>query len=141
MQSDRYNYSGIDTLEVLLEAKRYNAFLTKEILKSGSGATTVMDFGAGIGTFTDTFKDINVIAVERDPTLHKLLEEKGYRACLSLPEVGENSFDFIYSLNVLEHIADDISTLEDLYSKLRPGGRFFYTFLLSISSTRVWIEK
>lgn len=33
--------------------------------------------------------------------------------------------DYVFSLNVLEHIADDLATAVELHRVLRPGGRLF----------------
>ena len=118
-------YTGIAILETLKEAKRYNAYLMSQILKYGNNAESVLDFGAGIGTFMDIFKDMGIIAVEKDPTLYDLLKKKGYRVHTDLSEIDDNSIEFIYTLNVLEHIKDDISVLKELYSKLIPGGKLF----------------
>ena len=120
-----YEYTGIEILETLSEAKRYNAYLGSQILKYCDDAESVLDFGAGIGTFMDIFKDMDIIAVERDPALYGLLKKKGYRVHADLSGIDDNSIEFIYTLNVLEHIKDDISVLKDLYSKLKPGGKLF----------------
>ena len=120
-----YEYTGIAILETLNKAKRYNAYLVSQILKYCNNAQSVLDFGAGIGTFMDIFKEMDIIAVEKDPTLYDLLKRKGYRVHADLSEIDDNSIEFIYTLNVLEHIKDDISVLKDLYSKLKPGGKLF----------------
>ena len=118
-----YEYTGIAILETLKEAKRYNTYLMSQILKYCNDAQSMLDFGAGIGTFTDIFEDMDVIAVERDPTLYDLLKRKGFRVHTDLSEIDDNSIEFIYTLNVLEHIKDDKSALKELYSKLKPGGK------------------
>lgn len=120
-----YKYTGMAILETLKEAKRYNAYLMSQILKYRNDAQSVLDFGAGIGTFMDIFEDIDIIAVERDPILYDLLKKKGYRVYTDLSEIDDNSIEFIYTLNVLEHIKDDKSALKELYSKLKPGGKLF----------------
>ena len=120
-----YEYTGIAILETLNEAKRYNAYLMSQILKYSNDAESVLDFGAGIGTFTDIFNDMDIIAVEKDPTLYDLLKKKGYKVHTDLSEIDDKSIEFIYTLNVLEHIKDDISVLKELYSKLKPGGKLF----------------
>lgn len=49
----------------------------------------------------------------------------GFDTKLRLDEVPDASMDFIYSLNVLEHLEDDAGALRNLHSKLRPNGTFF----------------
>lgn len=119
------HYAGVELLETLQEAKRYNTYLKNEISKYGKGATAIMDFGAGIGTFSDVHDIKNVIAVELDPELCNYLKEQGYRSYSSLSDIKDTSIDFIYTLNVLEHIEDDESILKELHSKLKPGGKIF----------------
>ena len=120
-------YSGIDNLEVLTEAKRYNNFLKKHVIGNSRGAQTALDFGAGIGTFSIALRamGLNVVCIETDVDLLNRLKNLGFNALLSLNDITDNSFDYIYSLNVLEHIEDDIGALKQLYLKLKPGGRVF----------------
>jgi SAM-dependent methyltransferase len=40
----------------------------------------------------------------------------------------DGPYDFIYSINVLEHVADHRSFLVDIFSCLKPGGRAFLVF-------------
>ncbi len=124
--SDKY-YSGIDNLEVLLDAVHYNQFLINEIIKAGRGVTTALDFGAGIGTFSTAVRNrgLNVICIEEDEGLLDKLREQGFEACRSLNAITERSQEYIFSLNVLEHIQDDEQSLKALFDKLKPGGRLF----------------
>jgi SAM-dependent methyltransferase len=46
-------------------------------------------------------------------------------AITDLDAVPDGSVEYIYSLNVLEHIADDAAALQLLARKLAPGGRLF----------------
>lgn len=117
------HYTGVEILETLQEAKRYNAYLKNEIAKYGKDANTIMDYGAGIGTFSAVLKNKNVITVELDPKLCNYLKEQGYQTYTELSDIKDNSIDFIYTLNVLEHIEDDESVLKELHSKLKPGGK------------------
>ncbi|MFH1011408.1 MAG: class I SAM-dependent methyltransferase [bacterium] len=118
-------YSGIDNLEVLLDAVHYNRFLVNEIVKAGRGATTAVDFGAGIGTFSTAFRSrgLSVICIEKDADLLDKLRCQGFKAYGSLNPITDGSQDYIFSLNVLEHIQDDNQSLKALFAKLKPGGR------------------
>ena len=60
--------------------------------------------------------------LEMDPTLRSNLENSGVTCC-SVEDIEPESIDYIYSINVLEHIPDDSVILATLYSKLRKGGR------------------
>lgn len=123
ISSKNVPYTGLDNLDVMKIAKRYNKFLTNEILKYDTGANKILDFGAGIGTFSSAFNNQNLILVEPDKALRNSLEKDGYQTYPDLSKIDNDSLDFIYSLNVLEHIKDDIDSLKELNSKLKTGGK------------------
>ena len=39
----------------------------------------------------------------------------------------DNSFDYILSFDVMEHVSDDIAALKEVYRCLKPGGTFMFT--------------
>jgi len=121
------DYTGVDNLEVLTAARRYNAFLVGEVVAAGRDASRALDFGAGIGTFALAMRDqgVEVECVEPDDVLRERLEAAWLRTYPSLGPVADASVGYIYSLNVLEHIEDDAATVGDLYARLRPGGTLF----------------
>jgi SAM-dependent methyltransferase len=118
-------YSGLDNLEVMRQARRYNRFLIETIAAAGAGARRAVDFGAGDGTFAAAMwrRGMQVTCVETDPGLREALVRRGFRCVSSLDGLEEGCFDFAYSTNVLEHIGDDAAALRSLYARLRPGGR------------------
>jgi SAM-dependent methyltransferase len=120
-------YGGGDNLEVLTEAVRYNRFLVDAVVDASSGSDMAIDFGAGTGSLSVAArrKGLDVQCVEQDPALARRLREQNLTVYADLAEVVDGSQEFIYSLNVLEHIENDRNTLEALYSKLKPGGRLF----------------
>jgi SAM-dependent methyltransferase len=118
-------YQGTDHLEAMAEARNYNAFLVALVLAHRGGAARVVDFGAGIGTFARMVRDrgIDVLCVEPDPRQCEVIREAGLAAVADLESLADGSVECIYSLNVLEHIADDAAALRLLARKLAPGGR------------------
>src|SRR5262249_10267030 len=42
---------------------------------------------------------------------------------------ADASFDLVVSFGVLEHVRDDRGSLREIHRILKPGGRFFFTFL------------
>jgi len=120
-------YSGVDNLEIMAGAKRYNSFLIKEILKNSGGATRMLDFGAGVGVFSKAVREkgINVISVEADRMLLENLREQGFEVHSALSEIQNSSIDYIFSLNVLEHIEDDHGTLREMLRCLKSGGKMY----------------
>lgn len=120
-------YAGTDNLVAMSLAFNYNNFLVQEVLKNFGGSSVVMDFGAGTGTFARKLRDqgLKVICIELDPLLRANLKSDGFDCYADLSEIPEQSVDFIYSLNVFEHIEDDTSMFHTLFKYLKPGGRLY----------------
>ncbi len=123
MASD--SYSGVDNLEVLEAAVHYNRFLVDLIVESCGDSTHALDYGAGTGTLAVAVRDrgLDLVCIELDPDLQERLRSKGLLVHRDLTSIADGSCAFVYSINVLEHIADDEGALAELYSKLCPGGR------------------
>ena len=119
-----------DVLDALVDAPAYNHWLFERALPH-LGAS-VLDAGAGIGTFTELALEAGhrVTALEPDPLFAERLESRfGDRDGFSLAraELGAGDiptgFDSALCLNVLEHVPDDRAALLTLRDALRPGGR------------------
>ena len=125
-----FQYSGVDNLEVMLEAKRYNRFLTDQVLDNKIGESPILDFGAGIGTFSEMVRDrgFQVECLEVDGDQCEILRSKGFRGFMSSDAIGDASYDYIFSLNVFEHIEDDVGAMKECARILRPGG-VVYTYV------------
>lgn len=120
------NYQGKDVLDVMLEAKNYNKFLLENILAHiPSKESKILDFGAGNGFFATQIKSHDLTCLEIDEELAQNCKDSGLCIVNDLNQIEENSIDFIYTLNVLEHIEDDKSSLSALKSKLRQGAKLF----------------
>jgi SAM-dependent methyltransferase len=118
-------YTGVDNLEVMQEAVNYNRYLLNTVREHAPPRAKTIDFGAGTGQFAAPLADLgmNITAVEPDEFLQQRLRAKGIRVVGSASELHDGSFDYIYTLNVLEHIDDDADALRDLHDKLAPNGR------------------
>jgi SAM-dependent methyltransferase len=109
------------------DAVNYNNYLCniifKESARLGTKKPKVLDFGAGIGTYADMFKErgITVDCVELDPTEAKILKSNGYKVFTSAQEIKEK-YDIIYAFNVLEHIEEDSKVLGELKKHLATDG-------------------
>lgn len=118
-------YTGVENLEVMAEAHNYNAFLVTLILGQLRAGETIVDFGAGIGTFAKEVVSAGyqVRCIESDSGLLARILESGLAASASLDGLANASVDLLYSLNVLEHIEDDLAALRLCWEKIKPGGR------------------
>lgn len=118
-------YSGVANLEVMSQAVMYNDFLMRTVMAAApKKPVRVIDFGAGTGTFAAPLaaKGLPVVAVEADGALRRHLVDMGLSALESLDGVEEGSVDYLYTLNVLEHIVDDEAIVAGCFRVLRPGG-------------------
>lgn len=115
-------YTGTDVLEIMEDAHNYNAFI-RDLIKAHSPGLRVLDFGAGNGVFARLLREHNfeVVCVEPDDILCARLREQGFEVHKDLSTCP--AFDFIYSINVLEHISNDHEIFAKLVAKLTASGR------------------
>jgi SAM-dependent methyltransferase len=118
-------YEGTDNLEVMAEARNYNAFLADLVVAHRGDARIAVDFGAGIGTFARMVRErgMDVLCIEPDAAQCALLARLGLGAERDLDALPDATQRYVYSLNVLEHIEDDARALRQIAQKLAPGGR------------------
>lgn len=84
---------------------------------------TVIDYGAGNGEFClDSFQNVDFFAVEPDKYLKEKLRDKGINV-LALKKFKNSSVDYVYSINVLEHIENDEEVLQEIYNVLAFNGK------------------
>lgn len=119
------DYSGYDNLEVMTFAHNYNKFLKNLLLKHIDESSKTLDFGAGVGTFAKLLQKEgrSVTCLEPDKKQAELIADSRLKVVTALEDVENETIDFIYSLNVLEHIEDDREAIQTLKKKLRKGGK------------------
>lgn len=117
-------YSGRQNLEAMEEARNYNNYLLNLVLRHSSPGR-VLDFGAGTGTFAKRMvtAGFDLLCVEPSPDLRSELEANGFTVVADVADVPTGSVDFVYTLNVLEHIERDEEALLECGRCLRPGGK------------------
>jgi len=124
-------------LEDADRANKFTDWMYSEIKPFLAGS--ILEVGSGIGTyskkiakdFTCNQKVFSDFDHEYVGILKNKFEQNETVSVIHLdltkPEnssIKENSFDSIFALNVLEHIEDDISAIENIYEFLRPNGTF-----------------
>jgi SAM-dependent methyltransferase len=122
------DYTGKRILEAMHQAVRYTRAVSGLIESAWPpGAANVLEFGAGDGAFVSQFRarGANVDCVEVDRDLRTHLQTLGGKVFGDIREVADASYDFIYSINVLEHVPDLVPEVAELRRVLRPGGTLF----------------
>lgn len=146
-QTEQNNvYNEFDDLEQTRELfKNCNNFIASNIVKFiDNDVHAILDFGAGVGTLVDLIKqkrsELIIDAIELDPRHRDILNSKGISNYLSLSDVPQ-MYDMVYSSNVLEHIADDLQIIRDIYQIIKPGGKFIL-YLPALNLLRTdWDDK
>jgi SAM-dependent methyltransferase len=118
-------YQGHRILEAMRYAPRYAQAIFERMRLLAPLNGQVLDFGAGDGVFVEKFEagGVAVDCVEPDTNLRALLRAGSVFGDISEVPIGH--YDFVYSVNVLEHIASLGPTLRDVHRSMRPGGSFF----------------
>lgn len=111
------------------DAKNYNEHIINLLLNSLSNKeASVLDFGAGYGFFANMLRERgvkNIDCVEIDEELKEHCEDLDFTVFNDLGHIDEKKCDFIYTLNVLEHIKNDKKVILNLKSKLKDNGKLF----------------
>ncbi len=123
---DNASYTGVDNLEVMEVAVNYARYLADLVANVAGppGPARLLDFGAGTATHALALRErgYEVACIEADDHLRERATALGFRAWPSLADLDGDQFPTVYTLNVLEHIEDDVETLRSLYQVTAPGG-------------------
>jgi SAM-dependent methyltransferase len=132
MEKRKIKYQGISTLEVLVDAKNYNKWISDSIKQYVHGKT--LEIGAGTGNLTKYFTDKKPLYVtETDQEFVKLLKKKFitekdvFIERLDItkkpPKKFVTFFSTIFAVNVLEHIENDVLALKNIKQMLQKNGK------------------
>lgn len=126
-------HDGYYVLESVRRARGFNKWMLSQFRSFIGGR--VLEAGCGIGNFTEQMLDRErLICADLDPYYTEVIGRRyshlsnvrTTRMDLSDPKdfepiAGEKP-DTVISLNVVEHIEDDLSTLKNYHDVLQPGG-------------------
>jgi SAM-dependent methyltransferase len=128
MMQDATHYVGHRILEAMHEAVRYSEAIFQKLQDAmPPAAGHVLDFGAGDGLFVDKFlaKGRKVDSVEPDVDLRDHLRGRSGESFADVRDAADHRYDFVYTVNVLEHIDAIDATCADLFRVLAPNGKLF----------------
>lgn len=122
--------NGQQTLESMSQAQWYNQWTLKKFAEFLHG--DILEIGCGIGNFTNElirYGKVWAIDIDQD-YVTKTKQKVDGKAEIGLGDIEKGryffsgrKFDSIVCLNVLEHLKDDNSALQNLFALLRPGGK------------------
>jgi SAM-dependent methyltransferase len=128
---DRY---AADDLEIMLQARRYAGHVFN--LFRGHIGSRVLEVGCGISTMSRRLVEVaeSVVAIEPNPACAAIARRAlgdhprfELRVCsleeCDRAELARHRFDTVFCINVLEHIADDVSALRTFRDIIVPEGR------------------
>lgn len=95
------------------------------VLEVGSGTGGNLDMLARFGSVSGLEMDENAVAMSVERTSGRFDVRRG--RCPDDIPFHEGAFDLICFLDCLEHIADDVGTLERMHALLAPGGSIVVT--------------
>jgi SAM-dependent methyltransferase len=98
--------------------------------------SNLCDVGAGSGIFLEEMKkvrnDISYFAIEPGEVSSKIITNKGFPVLLKSVEYSEewsNKFDFVVSLEVLEHVYEPFDFVKSIHKLIKKGGYCLVTTL------------
>ncbi len=102
-----------------------------EVIKGGN----MLEIGTGAGRGVEVMANIvdNYTGIDKNAPLLKEHSEKYPKFKFidmfipPLKGLADNSFDYIVTFQVIEHIADDNAFLKEAFRVLKPGGKLFLT--------------
>ena len=112
------NYSGTENLDIMKFATNYNSAIFDWITKKRISNSKIAELGAGKGEFSNRFPSLTIDVVEIDESFYPCISQNIYKSSFDL----DKKYDLIYSINVIEHIEDEISIISHLTSLLNKNG-------------------
>lgn len=109
-------------LETMSDLINYNKFVENMIFKF-IDKSPILDFGSGYGFFCNSLIDsgYECHGFEIDSDAARLSRDKGIKIFTGFSEI-KFKYPIITSLNVLEHIDDDVKVLKELYELNKSEG-------------------
>lgn len=94
------------------------------LVRQRRGPTTLLDFGAGVGSFVRAALDagFDATGIEHSAVARERARD---RHGVALVEAARGTYDVVTMWDVIEHLRDPIGILTDLRARMRPGALLF----------------
>jgi len=92
-----------------------------------SEQSTVLDFGCAAGYLLSSLKCKDKIGVDINEISLREASKKKIRTFTSLDDILNNTIDCVISHSVLGHLPDPLEVLNELKTKLKPGGIIIFS--------------
>jgi SAM-dependent methyltransferase len=124
-----------DTIDVSIYKRRNEAFI-KKLLRDGyiKDGYRVLDIGAGVGHIASELKrqapGVDITCVEAAPMSVAHLRACGFEVIENLSSITSKpngSFDFVFMIELIEHVPDPVRLLADCRAVMSPKGRILVT--------------
>ena len=108
-----------------------SAIIQKKMPRYTNGR--ILDLGCGSGIYYQQLKQKNNLVDGIDIADHsiELCKIRGYNLCLKADAIDlpfeNNTYDFVFSTEVIEHIENFNKMLQEVHRILKPGGRMILT--------------
>jgi SAM-dependent methyltransferase len=109
-------------------APRYASAIFSEVQSyCPSRDSSILDFGAGDGVFVEKFhaERLQIDCIEPDLQLRSSLLPYSNRVFEDVSDVPANAYDFVYTVNVVEHIVDLDQVLIGIRRVMKPNAVMF----------------
>jgi SAM-dependent methyltransferase len=108
------------------ERRSLLAFVTNAASTLPPGAR-VLDAGAGDAPYRELFEHCEYVTADWENSPHASAPASDIVGSLESLPVEDRSFDAALSTQVLEHVAEPVEVLRELFRVLRPAGRLYLT--------------
>lgn len=121
------NYVGVTNERLHLFRERVSTLLKKGWTKAGC---CVLDIGCSSGTFLEAAQEAGLYATGLEPSLTgvEACQSKGLEVTRGSAEhlpFDSETFDFVHSHHVFEHLRNPFLAASEVFRVLKPGGRIF----------------
>jgi SAM-dependent methyltransferase len=96
-----------------------------DVAKNMPAGILLLDGGAGNCKHLNFFPHVRTIALDLEPCRRRRYGEIDLAATLYAIPIRNNTVDAVINVEVIEHLAEPVQALSEIFRILRPGGRLY----------------